>query len=151
MPAGTSSPSFHPHPERSARLACDLSPSFLLSSLLLLAAMQALALLWICALYWPLAAFFSLVVIGIGVWERRRLQEYAGQLSTRERRWFWRGTDGHSREFEFHGELVLWRWLIVINGRDTAGRRLRLVLARDSASADDWRRLHTALRYSRPS
>ena len=151
MPAGTSLPPLHSHPERSARLTCDLAPSSLLNSLLLLATLQALTLLWVSALVWPLAAFFSLLVIGVCAWERRRLRTYAGQLATRERRWFWRGADGRSREFHFHGELVLWRWLIVINGRDTAGRRLRLVLACDSVRADDWRRLQAALRYSRSS
>jgi len=149
VPAGTSGHSLRAHPERSARLVCDLVPSFLLRSALILATLQALAVLWASALYWPLAAGCSLLVFAIYAVEWRRLAGYSGQLATRERRWFWRGADGRRREFRFCGELVLWRWLIVINGRDLDGRRLRLVLARDSASADDWRRLQVALRYSR--
>ncbi|GAB2881732.1 hypothetical protein GCM10027180_09690 [Microbulbifer echini] len=72
-----------------------------------------------------------------------------GVLSTRERRWFWRSTGGEEREFQFRGELLLWRWLVVIHGRDQTGVPLRLVLARDALVRDDWRRLQAALRFSR--
>mgnify|MGYP006965304134 CR=1 FL=1 len=85
---------------------------------------------------------------GLAALEFRRLSRMAGEISTREHRWFWR-RGSERREFTFCGELVIWRWLIVINGRDLDGRRLRLVFGRDSASADDWRRLQVALRYSR--
>ncbi|AMX02261.1 hypothetical protein A3224_06385 [Microbulbifer thermotolerans] len=126
-----------------------MAPSRLLFSLLLLTLLQALALLWWCRL--PLYLFLpavALVLIYMG-FEYRRLRSMSGVLSTRERRWFWREGDGVESEFTLRGELVLWRWLIVINGRDLRGRRLRLVLARDSMHGDDWRRLQVALRFSR--
>ncbi|MCW8127547.1 protein YgfX [Microbulbifer halophilus] len=135
--------------ERSARLGCAVAPSRLLSVLLCLIVLQALALLWWCRLQplllWPVVG----LVLLYGWWEWRRLRSMRGLLGTRERRWFWRGDDGVEREFEFCGELVLWRWLLVINGRDLDGLRLRLVLARDCMDRDDWRRLQVALRYSR--
>ena len=130
-------------------MTCNLAPSLLLNRILKLATLQALALLWLSALSWPLAGILSALVIAVFVLERNRLGHSAGQLSTKERRWFWTGEDGCRREFEFCGELLLWRWLIVINGRDMTGRRLRLVLARDAADIDEWRRLQVALRYSR--
>ncbi|WP_250462986.1 protein YgfX [Microbulbifer litoralis] len=135
--------------ERSARLNCAVAPSRLLSAFLCLMVLQSLALLWWCRLQplllWPLV----LLVVACARWEWRRLCSMRGSISTRERRWFWLGGDGIEREFEFGGELVLWRWLLVINGRDLQGRRLRLVLARDSMGSDDWRRLQVALRFSR--
>lgn len=135
--------------ERSARLSCAVAPSRLLSFLLIFTVLQALLLLWLCGL--PLLLFLptGLLVSVYGWFEWLRLRGTCGQLSTRERRWFWRGADGDEREFEFRGELVLWRWLLVINGRDLQGRRLRLVLARDSMGAGEWRRLQGALRFSR--
>ncbi|MFC6632162.1 protein YgfX [Microbulbifer taiwanensis] len=135
--------------ERSARLTCAVAPSRLLFILLLLIALQALSLLWWCRL--PLYLFLPavLLVLIYAAFEWRRLHAVRGWLGTRERRWFWQAADGEQREFEFQGELVLWRWLLVINGRDLQGRRLRMVLARDSVGRDDWRRLQAALRYSR--
>ncbi len=82
-------------------------------------------------------------------WEWRRLDRSVGRLSTAERRWYWQVKGGAKREFHFRGELTLWGWLVVINARDLEGRRLRLVLSSDATSADDWRRLLVALRYSR--
>lgn len=142
----SSSPQFL---ERSARLTCVVAPSRLLFLLLILVVLQALALLWWCRL--PLYLFLpaALLVLIYAGFEWRRLKSMRGALSTRERRWFWQVGGGEQREFEFRGELVLWRWLIVINGRDLQERRLRLVLARDSMDSDDWRRLQGALRFSR--
>ena len=135
--------------ERSARLTCRLVPSRTLPILLALIVAQSLLLLWYCNL--PPVLFWLAVpcVLLYGVFEFRVLQRTRGVLATRERRWFWRGEDGGEREFVFRGELVLWSWLLVINGRDLRGRRLQLVLARDSMDGEDWRRLQAALRYSR--
>ncbi len=135
--------------ERSARLICAVAPSRLLSVLLILVALQSLLLLWWCRL--PLYLFLpaALLVLVYTTCEWRRLRWIQGTLSTRDRRWFWQSGGGEQREFEFRGELVLWRWLIVINGQDLQRRRLRLVLARDCMGGDDWRRLQGALRYSR--
>ncbi|MBB3060274.1 protein YgfX [Microbulbifer rhizosphaerae] len=135
--------------ERSARLTCAVAPSRFLFALLLLIAAQALLLLWWCRLPWFLLLPATLLVLVYSAYEWRRLRRVRGLLSTRERRWFWRQEDDVEREFEFSGELVLWSWLIVINGCDPRGRRLRLVLAWDSLDTDDWRRLLVALRYSR--
>lgn len=148
IPASGNS-SFPQFIERSARLSCAVAPSRLLFVLLILVLLQALLLLWWCRL--PLYLFLpaALLVLVYGGFEWRRLRGIRGQLGTRERRWFWRADGGEQREFEFRGELVLWRWLLVINGRDLEGRRLRLVLARDSMGADEWRRLQGALRFSR--
>lgn len=135
--------------ERSARLACDFSSSLRLQCLLWLITAQTLFLLIVSRLPW-LAVGGALLLIGVFVWrEWRRLDRSVGRLSTAEKRWYWQTTGGAKREFQFCGELTLWRWLIVINGRDLEGRRLRLVLSSDAASADDWRRLLVALRYSR--
>ncbi|MFD1216267.1 protein YgfX [Microbulbifer celer] len=136
------------HPERSARLSCNLAPSLLLRGLLALAALQSITFLALAGL--PPGVFVLLLVAAtvVVIAEYRRLNAISGRLTTRERRWFWR-QGGLQREFQFRGELVLWRWLIVINGRDLDGRRVQLVLARDSVSGDDWRRLQAALRYSR--
>ncbi|WP_193164597.1 protein YgfX [Microbulbifer hainanensis] len=138
--------------ERSARLACSLVPSRTLTILLALIVVQSLLLLWYCnlppVLFWPAVP----CVLLYGIFELRALQRTRGVLATRERRWFWRagGAEGNEeREFVFRGELVLWSWLLVINGRDLRGKRLRLVLARDSMDGEDWRRLQAALRYSR--
>lgn len=135
--------------ERSARLSCVAASSPLLLILLLLVALQAVLLLWLCELPpWLFWGALPLVFVYAAL-EKCRLGRMAGRLSTRERRWYWRERGGEEREFRFCGELVLWRWLLVINGRDRQGRRLRLVLARDALHADDWRRLQVALRYSR--
>lgn len=82
-------------------------------------------------------------------WEWSRLGRSVGRLSTAEKRWYWQVKGGAKREFRFCGELTLWRWLIVINGRDLEGHRVRLVLSSDATGADDWRRLLVALRFSR--
>jgi len=147
IPASRSS--YPQYIERSARLSCAVAPSRLLLVLLLLIAAQTLLLLWWCRLVWLLLLPAVLVVLVYAAFEWRRLRFMRGLLSTRERRWFWRLEGGVEREFEFSGELVLWSWLIVINGRDLRGRRLRLVLAQDCIGQDDWRRLQVALRYSR--
>lgn len=137
------------HPERSARLACDLSPSRLLQGFVLLMAALSLLLLALSRLPWTLVAL-AVALIPVFAWyEWRRVSRYEGRLSTSERRWYWQARGGAKREFRFSGELTLWRWLIVINGRDLDGKRLRLVLCRDGADSDDWRRLLVALRYSR--
>lgn len=147
-PACRNSP--YPHfIERSARLDCAVAPSRLLFVLLVVISAQAQLLLWWCRLQWYLWLPAALLVLLYVVSEWRRLRQISGVISTRERRWFWRPTEGAEREFTLRGELLLWPWLIVINGRDLYGRRLRLVLARDSATADDWRRLKVALRFSR--
>nr|WP_277611036.1 protein YgfX [Microbulbifer celer] len=113
-----------------------------------MAALQSITFLALAGL--PPGVFVLLLVAAtvVVIAEYRRLNAISGRLTTRERRWFWR-QGGLQREFQFRGELVLWRWLIVINGRDLDGRRVQLVLARDSVSGDDWRRLQAALRYSR--
>ncbi|WP_152452592.1 protein YgfX [Microbulbifer sp. THAF38] len=135
--------------ERSARLSCVVARSSLLHLFLLLATGQAVLLLWLCDL--PLWLFWlSLLLVCVYAFlEKRRLGRMVGVISTRERRWFWRGESDEEREFEFCGELVLLQWLLVIRGRDQAGAPLRLVLARDALNGDDWRRLQVALRYSR--
>ncbi|MGL6159983.1 protein YgfX [Microbulbifer sp.] len=143
------SSSYPAYLERSARLTCAVAPSRFLFALLLLIAAQALLLLWWCRLPWFLLLPAALLVLVYTAFEWRRLRRVRGLLSTRERRWFWRRAGGVEREFEFSGELVLWSWLVVINGCDLRGRRLRLVLARDSMDGGDWRRLQVALRYSR--
>lgn len=126
-----------------------MAPSRFLFVLLLLIAAKALLLLWWCRLPWFLLLPAALLVVAYTAFEWRGLRRVRGLLSTRERRWFWLQEGGVEREVEFSGELVLWSWLIVINGCDPRGRRLRLVLAWDSLDADDWRRLLVALRYSR--
>ncbi|WP_319004921.1 protein YgfX [Microbulbifer aggregans] len=136
-------------PGRSARLACDLVPSRLLRGLLILATCQSLLLLWLSPLYWLFACLGSILVIAFTYLEFGRLRCGYGRLSTGDRRWYWQSAGGERREFCFQGELVAWNWLIVINGRYLDGGRLRLVVARDSVSPDDWRRLQVALRYSR--
>ena len=45
--------------------------------------------------------------------------------------------------------LVL-AWLVVANFRDSAGRRYPIVLMRDSANADEFRRLRVLLKYGQP-
>ncbi|MEW5248223.1 protein YgfX [Microbulbifer sp. 2201CG32-9] len=135
--------------ERSARLQCPVVPSRLLAAILLGIGLQSLALVWLSQLWWPVSLLASALVIAICWVEWRRIRAGCGVLSTRERRWFWRTETAGEREFAFEGELVLWSWLIVINSRDTKGRRLRLVFARDSLGRDHWRRLQMALRYSR--
>ena len=141
--------------ERSARLQCAVAPSRLLSILLLLICLQALSLIWWSHVSWLLSFSLVLLVAAFSAREWQRLQGCRGVLSTRERRWFWRGEglaergNREEREFDFRGELVLWSWLVVINARDLRGKRLRLVLASDSMARDDWRRLQAALRFSR--
>ncbi|WGL16704.1 hypothetical protein PVT68_00010 [Microbulbifer bruguierae] len=117
--------------------------------LLLAAVLQTLLMLVFSRLPWVAVVFMAAAVVVCSWYEWTRLSLFVGRLSTAERRWFWQVKGGSRKEFQFSGELTLWRWLIVINGRDLEGRRLRLVLARDSAHADDWRRLQVALRYSR--
>ncbi|WOX06064.1 protein YgfX [Microbulbifer pacificus] len=135
--------------ERSARLACDFSPSRRLQRLLWLLAVQSLLLLAFSRLPWVAVGVASLLVFTIAWLEWQRLDRSVGRLSTAEKRWYWQVKGGARREFRFCGELTLWRWLIVINGRDLEGRRLRLVLSSDATGADDWRRLLVALRFSR--
>ncbi|WP_460804722.1 protein YgfX [Microbulbifer agarilyticus] len=134
---------------RAARLSCDLAPSRILRLCLLLIIAQTILLLFASRLPWVAVYALIPVVLVYGVFEWRRLGASVGRLSTAERRWYWQVRGGARREFRFDGELTLWRWLIVINGKDIEGRRLRLVLARDAATADTWRRLLVALRYSR--
>ncbi|WNZ55070.1 protein YgfX [Microbulbifer sp. EKSA008] len=135
--------------ERSARLSCVVAPSFLLHLLLLLITFLAILLVWLCNLPLVLSGLASLFVMVYAGIEWRRVKTVSGHLSTRERRWFWHPDGADRREFQFVNELVLWSWLVVINGRDRAGRRLRLVLAKDMLAPQDWRRLQVALRYSR--
>ena len=135
--------------ERSARLSCAVAPSRILRAFLILVTVQALLLLWWCGLPPYIALPAALLACGYSLWEWRRLNRGCGVLSTCERRWYWCPEGDVEGEFEFAGELVLWRWLLVINGRDLRGRRLLLVLARDSTGGGDWRRLQVALRYSR--
>ncbi|MCO1334934.1 hypothetical protein MO867_11350 [Microbulbifer sp. OS29] len=130
-------------------MSCVVASSLLLPCLLYTTALLAVSLLWLCVLpyflFWP-STLFILIYARL---ESRRIKSARGLLATRERRWFWRPQGGEVSEFHFVGELVLWRWLVVINGRDTQGRSLRLVLARDAMVSADWRRLQVALRYSR--
>lgn len=135
--------------ERSARLACEFSPSRRLQCLLWLLAAQSLLLFAFSRLPWIAVGVASFLVFAIVWLEWRRLEQSVGRLSTAEKRWYWQVQGGAKREFRFCGELTLWRWLIVINGRDLEGRRLRLVLSSDATAADDWRRLLVALRFSR--
>lgn len=148
IPASGSS-SYPQYFERSARLTCAVVPSRLLRLFLIVVVLQSQLLLWWCGLPWYLFLPALLLVLAYGWFEWRRLRGMRGRLGTHEGRWFWRPQGGAQRQFEFRGELVLWRWLLVINGRDSKGRRLRLVLARDSMPADEWRRLQGALRFSR--
>ncbi|WP_369413353.1 protein YgfX [Microbulbifer guangxiensis] len=134
---------------RSARLRCPVSPSRLLSLLFALIITQALLVLWFAGFAVSLLLPGALLVIALGLREWRRLQGYRGELSTTDRRWFWRAADGEMEELTLCGELVLWPWLIVINARNPRGHRRRLLLGRDSVAPDDWRRLQVALRYSR--
>lgn len=134
---------------RSALLRCPVFPSRLLSLLLALIVLQALLVLWFSGFALSLLLPAALLVIALGIREWRRLQRNRGELSTSERRWFWRNACGELEEISVCGELVLWPWLIVINGRNASGQRRRLVLGRDSVAATDWRRLQVALRYSR--
>lgn len=138
-----------PHPERSARVACDFSVSHALQGGVLLMAALSILVLILSRLPWAVVLLAVPLILIFAFCEWRRVMRYEGRISTSERRWYWQATGGAKREFLFCGELTLWRWLIVINGRDLAGRRLRLVLCRDGAPADDWRRLLVALRYSR--
>ncbi|WP_353376563.1 protein YgfX [Microbulbifer sp. NBRC 101763] len=135
--------------ERSARLSCVVAPSSILFFLLSMAVLQAAILLWLCGLPSWLFWILLTVILVFAYWEVRSLAQMVGILSTRERRWFWRVVGDNERQFYFRGELVLWGWLVVINGRDLQGRSLRLVLARDAISPNDWRRLQAALRFSR--
>ncbi|WP_299592015.1 protein YgfX [uncultured Microbulbifer sp.] len=137
------------HPERSARLACDLSPSRLLQGVVVLMAFLSVLLLTLSRLPWGLVAVAVPAILVFAHCEWRRGARYEGRLTTSERRWYWQRRGGAKREIHFCGELTVWRWLIVINGRDLDGKRMRLVLCRDGADADDWRRLLVALRYSR--
>ncbi|WP_066965258.1 protein YgfX [Microbulbifer sp. Q7] len=134
---------------RSARLACDLRASRLLQLGVMLMAVQATLLLAISRLPWVLVALAIPLIIVFAVFEWRRVAASEGRLSTSDHRWYWHPKGGARRAFQFCGELTLWRWLIVINGRDADGRPLRLVLCRDGADASDWRRLQVALRYAR--
>lgn len=112
--------------------------------------LHALLLLWWCRLPWFVFLPALMPVLSYAAFEWRRLGLVRGRLATRERRWFWWPEAGEDEEeFTFRGELVLWSWLLVIEGRLEDGRRLRLVLARDSMGAEEWRRLQVALRYSR--
>ncbi|MCH9690808.1 MAG: hypothetical protein K0U59_01905 [Gammaproteobacteria bacterium] len=135
--------------ERSARFNCVVIPSRSFAIILGLIVTQSLLLLYYCALPQVFAWPIGIAVLGFGALEGRRLRRIRGLLSTRDRRWFWRDYHGAEREFEIYGELVTWRWLLVINGRDTGGSHLRLVLAQDSVAPDDWRKLQMALRFSR--
>ena len=135
-------------PERSARLACDLHPSRILRGAVPLMAALSLLLLTLSRLPWIAVALATPLVLLIAAFEWRRAGRYEGRISTSERRWYWQPKGGAKREFRLCGELTLWRWLIVINGRDLEGKRLRLVLCRDGADAEGWRRLLVALRYS---
>lgn len=135
--------------ERSARFNCVVMPSRNLAIILGLIVTQSLLLLYCCALPPAFAWPIGIAVLGFGALEGRRLRRIRGLLSTRDRRWFWRDHHGAEREFEICGELVTWHWLLVINGRDTGGNHLRLVLAQDSVAPDDWRKLQVALRFSR--
>ncbi|WP_345548380.1 protein YgfX [Microbulbifer aestuariivivens] len=134
---------------RSARLRCPVSPSRLLLLLLALIVLNTLLVLWVAGIAVTLLAPAVLLVLAVGLRESRRLLSYRGEIVTAERRWFWRQAGLETQEIDLCGELVLWPWLIVINGRDRHGRHRRLVLARDSVMAEDWRRLQVALRYSR--
>ncbi|WP_370464605.1 protein YgfX [Microbulbifer sp. YPW1] len=145
---GAAKPSRSPG-ERSARLACDFTPSRVLQTSLVLLAIQSCLLVGFSRLPWMFVALMIPAILAFALLEWRRLLRGVGRLSTAERRWYWQARGGARREFRFTGELTLWRWLIVINGRDLDGRRVRLVLCRDSADADDWRRLLVALRFSR--
>ncbi len=115
----------------------------------MLLATQSCLLVCFSRLSWGLVALMIPAILVFSLFEWRRLLRSSGRLSTAERHWYWQVKGGAKREFRFSGELTLWRWLIVINGRDLGGRRIRLVLCRDGADADDWRRLLVALRYSR--
>lgn len=130
-------------------MICDLAPSRLLPIGLLLISIQSVLLLVLSRLPWVFVALLVPVVVAIALLEWRRLGRSVGRLSTSERRWYWHTKGGAKREFQFCGELTLWRWLIVINGRNLDGSRLRLVFTRDCINADDWRRLLVALRFSR--
>ena len=134
--------------ERSARLACDFAHSRLLQGLLMGVAAQSILLVSFSRLPWVVVALAIPAILAYSLIEWRRLLRGAGRLSTSERRWYWQVKGGAKREFRFCGEQTVWRWLIVINGRDHEGKSVRLVLCRDSADAADWRRLLVALRYS---
>ena len=136
-------------PERSARLACDLLPSRILRGAVPLMAALSLLLLVLSRLPWIAVALATPLILLFAVCEWRRARRYEGRISTHEHRWYWQSKGRAKREFRLCGELTLWRWLIVINGRDQDGKHLRLVLCRDGADAEDWRRLLVALRYSR--
>ncbi|MBB5209982.1 protein YgfX [Microbulbifer hydrolyticus] len=112
-------------------------------------AIQSILLLSLSRLPWAIVVLAAPVILALTLCEWRRLAHSVGRLSTSERRWYWQEEGGARREFRFCGELTLWRWLIVINGRDVTGRRMRLVFCRDAADASDWRHLLVALRYSR--
>ena len=152
-PSASASAPAHPvglkRADRSARLVCDMAPSPRLRLLLALILLQSALLLFVSRLPWIAVCVLLPVIAAYGWLEWRRLAASVGRLTTAERRWYWQVQGGARREFQLVGELTLWRWLVVINGRDLQGRRLRLVFARDAASADDWRRLLVALRYSR--
>lgn len=125
-----------------------VAPSRLLAAVLVLALVQGLLAIWLCGAPWPLVLILTLVVCLYAARELRRLRDVAGVLSTRAGRWFWCPAGGEEMEFALRGELVLWPWLVVINGRIQNNGQARLVLARDSLQPDDWRRLQAALRYS---
>ncbi|WP_370636695.1 protein YgfX [Microbulbifer sp. YPW16] len=147
-PACRNSP-HSPVPERHARLSCSVAPSRILTLILAAALLQGLLLLWLAPLPWYIALALVVPVLAYAILEWHRIVSTSGVISTRERRWFWRPDGAEDGEIFLHGELVLWSWVVVVNSRDPRGRRLRLVLARDSMSADDWRRLRAALQYSR--
>ncbi len=125
-----------------------MAPSRLLTLVLAAALLQGSLILLLSPLPWYFVTPLALLAAAYAAREWHRLVSLRGVISTRERRWFWRPMGDEAREILLCGEQVLWPWLVVVNGRDARGRHLRLVLARDSMAADDWRRLRSALQYS---
>lgn len=70
----------------------------------------------------------------------------AGTLAFNSGTWHWADTGG-GREYQLHGAVVCWPWLIIVPLVDAASRRkLTLVLAKDALNTADRARLRTWLR-----
>jgi len=134
-------------------LRFDLKPSPRLAGLFLVAHVLALAAAWVSLSGWPQALVgFGILLSGTGCLAEvlHRSSRAAVSLELREDgRASWRDRSGGWHEGRLGGDRLVSGAFVVL-GLDQAGRgRKWLVLMRDSASPEDFRRLRVWLRWRR--
>lgn len=114
---------------------------------ILIAASVALFPFFLTVFYWPILWLVFLALVLLVLRERWRVQKLpAVTVSVQKQIWRLKNPTGEFTVVPFD-EVLLWSGVIILPVREIlSGRKHRILILRDSVTADDWRRLRVWLR-----